>query len=170
MYRVYKYCLSHVLIFDKKTNHIFNTFAEFINKFDEQKAREKQKKVTKSMVERHKLSRGEFVIGIPVLFEYAPEEVTYKDIENIFIGEFETWDKLKDFFAKIKEDSKPYFEEYGRDYDWVVIIGCCVKAKRGLNNWEKDFYAKRIEEEKTTERKSITEEKYLIDLLSEKMN
>jgi hypothetical protein len=165
MLKVYGYCLSTVLVIDTANKTIFITYAGTIKQADsEAKAREKAKKITKATIKRHINKYGEFVIGVPILTEYAPEYVREYDKGKGYIGAFADWSALQKFFIALEEASKPFFAVYSSCNDWADIIDSFVKVKRGLSDFDKNFYAKNLADEKSSFHESAKREKTLIDL------
>ena len=166
MLKVYTYCLSEILIIDKDKNTISYAYAGSVFQgMGEIEAKRNTKKITKATIRKHIEHIGEFVVGVPILNEYAPKYLRSYDVKKGYIGEFQGWTEMKEFFEKLYEVSKPFFEKYSSCNKWTDIIDCYVKIKRGLSDWDMNFYEKHISDEKSWFHQSAKREKTLIDLL-----
>jgi len=166
MLKVYAFCLSTILIIDTNKNVMFFSYAGNIPKEgSETKAREKSSRITKATINKHIKNYKKFVVGIPILNEYAPAYVGKYDKLKDFIGAFADWTALQGFIEALDTVSKPFFDGNLHGNYWTTIIEIYVKFRRGLSDWEKEQQLKHLADEKCSLHKDVKRENMLFDSL-----
>lgn len=111
MLKVYQFLLDRVLIFDQPKNTMIETRPLYIMKGERENML--QHRITKATVNKYRRN-WHFVVSKFILSVYAPDEVSVWDqkrVENAFIGEFENWNALEDYFKSLLEQTKAEREE-----------------------------------------------------------
>ena len=164
--KVYGFCLDDVLIIDKQTNTMFITWCKNITDKDFDGS-SKLSKITKTVIDKYLNNYSKFVIAKPILSEYTDNEFYINKGKETFIGEFNNFDEIQLFFKEIESISKPIMDVKHSSNKLSCIINAYIDAKNGLSDWDKNFYDKKIEQEKNDEYKDNTLAKEMIDIFTD---